>query len=59
MREAMRKLGMEAKAAVGKAPVEVGLSNEKGYPHEGVLDFVDNDNQRLNRNDRHARDLQE
>ena len=43
MREAMRKLGMEAKAAVGKAPVEVGLSNEKGYPHEGVLDFVDNE----------------
>ena len=43
MREAMRKLGMEAKSAVGKAPVEVGLSNEKGYPHEGVLDFVDNE----------------
>ena len=43
MREAMRKLGMEAKAAVGKAPVEVGLSNEKGYPHEGLLDFVDNE----------------
>jgi len=43
MREAMRKLGMEAKAAVGKAPVEVGLSNEQGYPHEGVLDFVDNE----------------
>jgi RND family efflux transporter MFP subunit len=43
MREAMRKLGMEAKSAVGKAPVEVGLSNEKGYPHQGVLDFVDNE----------------
>jgi RND family efflux transporter MFP subunit len=43
MREAMRKLGMEAKAAVGKAPVEVGLSNEKGYPHVGLLDFVDNE----------------
>ena len=43
MREAMRKLGLEPKAAVGKAPVEVGLSNEKGYPHEGVLDFVDNE----------------
>ena len=43
MREAMRKLGMEVKSAVGKAPVEVGLSNEKGYPHEGVLDFVDNE----------------
>jgi RND family efflux transporter MFP subunit len=43
MRAAMRKLGMEVKAAVGKAPVEVGLSNETGYPHEGVLDFVDNE----------------
>ena len=42
MRAAMSKLGMEVKAAVGKAPVEVGLSNEKGYPHVGVLDFVDN-----------------
>jgi RND family efflux transporter MFP subunit len=43
MREMMRQLGMEAKAAVGKAPVLIGLSNEKGYPHEGVLDFTDND----------------
>ena len=23
-------------------PVRVGLSNEKGYPHEGVVDFIDN-----------------
>ena len=43
MREMMRQLGMEAKAAVGKAPVLVRLSNEKGYPHEGVLDFTDNE----------------
>ena len=27
---------------VGKAPVQVGLQNEKGYPHDGVLDFADN-----------------
>jgi RND family efflux transporter MFP subunit len=39
----MRQLGMEAKAAVGKAPVLIGLSNEKSYPHEGVLDFTDNE----------------
>ncbi len=25
-----------------KAPVFTGLANEKGYPHEGVLDFIDN-----------------
>ena len=59
MREAMRKLGMEAKSAVGKAPVEVGLSNEKGYPHEGRSRFRRQRNQRLNRNHRDARDLQE
>lgn len=43
MREMMRQAGMEVKSAVGKAPVLVGLSNEKGYPHEGILDFTDNE----------------
>jgi len=43
MREMMRQVGMEAKSAVGNAPVLAGLSNEKGYPHEGVLDFTDNE----------------
>jgi RND family efflux transporter MFP subunit len=43
MAERMRQSGMAPKSAVGKAPVEIGLSNEKGYPHEGVLDFTDND----------------
>ena len=28
---------------MGKAPIFVGLNNEQGYPHEGVLDFADND----------------
>jgi RND family efflux transporter MFP subunit len=42
MRERMSQYGMEPKSAVGKAPVFVGLSNEKGYPHKGVLDFTDN-----------------
>jgi len=27
--------------SLGKEPVEVGLQNEKGYPHVGVLDFAD------------------
>ena len=39
----MRRLGMAVKANVGKTPVLVGLHTEKGYPHEGVLDFVDNE----------------
>ena len=43
MRERLREAGLEPKAAVGKAPVLIGLSNEKGYPHKGVLDFTDND----------------
>lgn len=25
-----------------KAPVDVGLANEDGFPHRGILDFVDN-----------------
>jgi multidrug efflux system membrane fusion protein len=29
-------------AAEGKAPVHVGLTNEKDYPHQGVIDFRDN-----------------
>src|SRR5262249_10007865 len=43
MRDRMRQFGMEPKSAVGKAPVFIGLSNEKGTPHQGVLDFTDND----------------
>ena len=42
LRDMLRQYGMEPKSAVGKAPVLVGLSNEKGYPHQGVLDFADN-----------------
>jgi RND family efflux transporter MFP subunit len=39
----MQRLGMAVKANVGKTPVLVGLHTEKGYPHQGVLDFVDNE----------------
>lgn len=28
--------------AASKNPVRVGLANERGYPHEGSVDFVDN-----------------
>ena len=27
---------------IGHTPVFVGLENESGYPHKGVLDFRDN-----------------
>jgi RND family efflux transporter MFP subunit len=43
LREMMQKAGIAPKSNVGKAPVLVGLNNEEGYPHAGVLDFADND----------------
>jgi RND family efflux transporter MFP subunit len=42
MRDLLRQYHIEVGANVGKAPVEVGLQNEAGYPHRGVLDFTDN-----------------
>lgn len=36
----------DARGTAGRSPrrrpVQVGLANEKGYPHGGVLDFIDN-----------------
>ncbi len=43
LHEEMLRRGMVVKSNVGKTPVFVGLHTEKGYPHEGVLDFVDNE----------------
>lgn len=43
LRDEMRRLGLELKSGVGSATVLVGLNNETGYPHRGVLDFTDND----------------
>jgi RND family efflux transporter MFP subunit len=37
----MQKQGIEYQSGVGKVPVFAGLLNETGYPHKGVLDFVD------------------
>ncbi len=37
----IRQLGLQPRGGVGTAPVLVGLQNEEGYPHEGILDFVD------------------
>ncbi len=42
MRDLLRQYHMDVGTNVGKAQVEVGLQNEKGYPHVGVLDFTDN-----------------
>lgn len=42
LREQMQRVGMVVGSRVGKEPVEVGLQNESGYPHVGVLDFADN-----------------
>jgi RND family efflux transporter MFP subunit len=41
--DAMRRQGIQPKSGVGKVPVLIGLSNKQGYPHDGVLDFVDNE----------------
>jgi len=43
LRDRLRREGLGPKAAVGKAPIQIGLRNEEGYPHEGVLDFADNE----------------
>ena len=41
IRAAMQKQGIDYQSGVGKVPVFAGLLNESGYPHQGVLDFVD------------------
>jgi len=43
LHQEMLRLGMEIKGGVGKTPVLAALHNEEGFPHEGVLDFVDNE----------------
>jgi membrane fusion protein, multidrug efflux system len=40
-RAAMRERGVTPTQAMGTAPVLVGLQNETGFPHRGVLDFAD------------------
>lgn len=42
LREEFKKLGQGGKEVVGTLPVHVALSNEDGFPHQGVLDFVNN-----------------
>ena len=40
--QAYLKYMRPATAAAGKRSVYVGLANETGFPHEGTLDFIDN-----------------
>ena len=42
LREELKKLGQGNKDVVGTLPVYVALSNEEGFPHQGILDFVNN-----------------
>ncbi len=41
IRDALRLQNHEAGSSVGKAKILVGLENEQGFPHEGVLDYLD------------------
>lgn len=36
------QLGKQARSNPGSMKLQVGLANEKGFPHEGKLEFVDN-----------------
>lgn len=38
----LRRLGQRASALDEQIPAEMALANEQGYPHKGVIDFVDN-----------------
>ena len=42
LRDELNKTGQGPKRVVGNLPVFVALSNEEGFPHEGILDFVNN-----------------
>ena len=42
LRDELNKMGEGSKKIVGNLPVFVALSNEEGFPHEGILDFVNN-----------------
>ncbi len=48
VKAAMAERGMTPRD-IGKVPVEVGLMNEEGYPHEGKLDYVAPDARSIHR----------
>lgn len=40
--QTMARAGSRPSSRDSRSPVRVGLSNEQGYPHEGEMDFIDN-----------------
>jgi RND family efflux transporter MFP subunit len=42
LREELKKMGKDHQKIIGTLPVFVALSNETNFPHEGILDFVNN-----------------
>ena len=42
LREELGQMGKDKAKVVGSLPVFVALSNEEGFPHEGILDFINN-----------------
>lgn len=42
LRYAAQARSGDKRSAAGGNPVRVGLAGDEGYPHEGVLDFIDN-----------------
>ena len=59
LRQEMRRLKIELGSNIGKAPVEVGLQNEEGYPHVGRARLRRQRALDLDGDDRTARPLQE
>lgn len=41
--QSLKEQGIKPGGAIGKAPVLIGLQNEKDYPHKGTLDYVGSD----------------
>jgi RND family efflux transporter MFP subunit len=39
----LARQGKRASALNGQIPAQMGLANQVGFPHEGVIDFVDNE----------------
>jgi RND family efflux transporter MFP subunit len=42
IRAAMRERGVDPHNEMGRIPLQVGLQTETGFPHEGMLDYINN-----------------
>ena len=54
IRAEIRRLGI-TQAELEKVPIEVGLQTDKGYPHQGTLDYVSPNDRPVDRDARRAR----